>query len=318
MTRRPSGSPLWGPARHRKLGVFRRLRCAVIGTLPLLAVLAPRAHGQDLNQLRREIEVARSGLELAISELNVYEGRWEEAYDSIQSAKRRGDDAALERAYATAHALSDDRSLAKQSEDSAATALTEAKRRLEGGLNRDIRRLELAMDTASVERQEELDLLIEALERELTDLQRDDQFQVQTAAIALITIDPIDLPEDIIAKAELLERRAQQAQETIDDLDGRLEELNDRLRRERRRRDSRRSIERFDDVRIPVGNPAQSASENSGDPGVAAGDSTAIQRPMSLEEEIRTLGELRRQFVQDRDEFLGRARSFRARAREIR
>jgi hypothetical protein len=289
-----------------------------LGAAACLLLLAPSARGQDLNQLRREFELARSGIELAVRELNVYEGRWEEAYDSIQTAKRRQDDGALEMAYARAHGLSDDRSLAKQAEDSAASALDEARRRLEDGINREIRVLELAMDTATVSHQEEIDLLIEGLERELVDLQRGEEFRIQTAAIALITIDPIDLPEDIIAKAELLERRARQAQETIDDLDERLVELNDRLRRERRRRDSRRSIERFDDNRIPVGDPAQAASEHSGDPGVASGDSTVVQRPVTIEEQIRALETLRFQFVRDRDEFLGRARSFRARAREIR
>ena len=125
-----------------------------------------------------------------------------------------------------------------------------------------------------------------------------------------ITIDAIDRPDEIRFKADLLDRRANQYEQRLQDLASDLATLNQRLNRQRRRQDVRLQRDRFDDVRVPVGSTAQSGTDGANS-GVAAADSLGVRQPQTLEEEIEVLELLRAEWTSVRDALRGQARRFR-------
>ena len=230
--------------------------------------------------------------------------------DSIAAARIRGDEEGRTQWFARAEALADARSTAAERYEGLVGAAQTAGGRYATALDQEIGRLVVAADTASALTFRDINAIVGDLGVERDQLVRESTVTVQAVALSSITIDPIDGPDDILAKAELLEHRARQANVNILDIDEQLGTLRERERFNRSRRDNLSELGRFDDNRLPVG-PAGRGPEPDPVIGVTPGDSTAIGRPRTVEDQIRGLEGLRRDLVGFRDQLMARAGSFR-------
>lgn len=264
----------------------------------------------NIQQVRLDHRAALSAADAAGFAFEAQDRRWTEAMDSIKAARARGDEDGLARAWARAEALQADRGSAIDRYEKMTREAQEAGVLLATVLDSEINRLVVAADTAGAATFQSISALVLDLEFERDRLERESTTAVQAVALASITIDPPDGPEDIIAKAQLLERRADQAEDLISLIDEELRTLRNRERLERSRRDNRSARERFDDTRLPTGTSSRSNMAEARE-GVAASDSTAVQRPRTVEERIRGLENLRAGYVRDRDQLRARAASFR-------
>jgi hypothetical protein len=268
------------------------------------------AQGQLLEDLRSNYRSARANLEAESRAFDVFEGTWQAALDSVDSAKMRGDDDARDAAYVTAQVLAVTRGQRLDRQEQLREILSVSRDNLKAALIREISEMEAVYDTASIPVQENIDTLIDGIEQEIRGLDREQQLP-QLTQVGRITIDVIDRPEDIFFKAELLDRRANRADQTIQDLESQLVTLIRRLSRKRSRRDVRLQRDRFDDVRVPVGATAESGTDGANS-AVSVADSLGIRHPQTLEEEIQVLESLRSDLISYRDDLRGLARSFRA------
>ena len=116
-------------------------------------------------------------------------------------------------------------------------------------------------------------------------------------------LSPTDGPDDILNKADLLERRATRLTADISDIDDRLEELRKRQRLQRARNTALAGVRLFDDSRVPVGPPGQAGAQTP--PGGVGAPAQTI------EEQIRGLEQFREPLVALRDQILDRADQFR-------
>ena len=299
----------------------RTQHCATRHQLTLAAVVAlctafsaaGSLEGQsapNLIQVRLDYQSTVSEAEAAGFAFEARDGQWTEIMDSIAAARIRGDDEGRTQWFARAEALAGARSTARERFEERTRAAQSAGGRLAAVLDREIERLVAAADTASPLAFRDINAVVGDLELERDQLVRESTVTVQAVALAAITIDPIDGPEDILAKAELLEHRARQANDNISDIDEQLVTLRERERFNRSRRDNLSELGRFDDNRLPVGPPGRGPGT---DPlvGVAPGDSTTVQRPRPLEDQIRGLENLRAGLMRDRDQLRIRASRFR-------
>lgn len=297
---------MWGGAR-----AWFSLRLQVMALLGMLCCFVP-AQGQLLEDLRSTYQSSQARLEAELRAFDVFEGTWQAALDSVDAAKARNDDGARDAAYLVAQSLAVIRGRRFELQSQITGTLAQDRDTLRSALLRDISEMETAYATASSQTQQDIDTLIASLEQEIRALDIAEA-SPRVARVGLITIHPIDRPEDIFLKAELVEARADRQDQSIQDIDDQLSALKRRLARQRTRRDVRIQRDRFDDVRVPVGGTAQSGTDGANS-AVAAADSLGIRPPQSLEEEIREIESYRAYLVSYRDELRGLARSFRARA----
>ena len=277
------------------------------------------ASGQTAEQLvtqrRLELRAARAAFEAARSAFNVVERQFSAALEEVTRARRQGSDDALERAYA----LAQDRSVPFRDQErrlgEAGEALVEARQALIDVLEIRLEQLVEEMDAAaSSQQRSELDLLWRDLATELQQLENEagDTFRLDPVVLPEVTSDPRDTPEDILAKAALLERQAGVADTLIQDKNREIDALTARLRNQRQRRDFVAGTDRFDDTRVPVvTNPPPGTLTPSTDSTVAGG------RPITLEERIQLLRDYVEQLASYRDQLLIRAEVFRQRIRSV-
>lgn len=283
------------------------------------AALPAAASSQTTEQLvvqrRLELRAARDAFASARSAFNVVERQFSAALEEVTRARRQGSDDALERAYA----LAQDRSVPFRDQErrlgEAAEALVQARRALVDVLEIRLEQLVEAMDAAaSSQQRSQLDILWRDIATELQQLEDEagDTFQLDPVVLPEVTSDPRDTPEDILAKAALLERQAGVADTLIQDKNREIEVLRGRLRNQRQRRDFVAGTDRFDDTRVPVvTNPPLGDRTPSTDSTVAG------QRPITLEERIQMLQDYVEQLASYRDQLLIRARVFRQRIRSV-
>ena len=266
-------------------------------------------------QRRLELRAARDAFASARSAFNVVERQFSAALEEVTRARRQGSDDALERAYA----LAQDRSVPFRDQErrlgEAADALVQARRALVDVLEIRLEQLVEAMDAAASSQQRgQLDMLWRDIATELQQLEDEagDTFQLDPVVLPEVTSDPRDTPEDILAKAALLERQAGVADTLIQDKNREIEVLRGRLRNQRQRRDFVAGTDRFDDTRVPVvTNPPLGERTPTTDSTVAG------QRPITLEERIQMLQDYVEQLASYRDQLLIRARVFRQRIRSV-
>ena len=237
------------------------------------------------------------------------ERQFSAALEEVSLARRSGDGDRLERAYAQAQ----DRSLPYRDQE---TRLVEARanvgvarRALIDVISARLEQLVREMDAAgSAQQRTQLDLLFRDLSNELAGLEAEEggTFRIDTAVRPDITFDPRDGPDDLVIKAELLERHAAVADSVIVNTDRQIQSLNDRLRIQRQLRDFVASTDRFEDTRVPVTTGAPIGERTS------PTDSTVVgARPLTLEERIENLRVYRNQLESYRDQLLVRAAQFR-------
>lgn len=283
---------------------------AVVFFGAMLVAPAAAAAQANIQQVRLDHRAALSAAEAAGFAFEAQDRRWTEALDSIASAGARGDEDARDRARARAEALQAERRAAIDRYEQTTRKAQEEAAVLATVLDREINRLVAAADTASAGTFENISAIVLDLEFERDQLERESTTTVQAVALAQITIDPPDGPEDIIAKAQLLESRADKADDIIAGVDDELVALRNRARLQRARRDNQSARERFDDTRLPTGTSRRNSGTEARE-GVAASDSTAVQGRRTVEDRIRGLESLRAELLSWRDQLRARAVSFR-------
>ncbi|GMV06004.1 MAG: hypothetical protein AMXMBFR53_22810 [Gemmatimonadota bacterium] len=294
-----------------------------VGALLAVAALhgAPAPAGaqvQTLEQLvvqrRLELRAARDTYQSARSSFTVAEQQFSAALTELNAARRSGDNDRLDRA----HAVARDRSVPYRSQEQrleeALASVAAARTALIEALSARLEQLLAEMDAApSAQQRRQLDILFRDLSNELQALEAEearegDTFRIDPVVLPEITFDPRDGPEELAAKAGVLERQAAIADSTIADTERQVQALNSRLRIQRQTRDLLASTDRFDDTRVPVttGPPA-------GERPAVTDSTVAGARPLTLEERIQNLREYITQLQSYRDQLLIRAEQFRRR-----
>jgi len=296
----------WAPRRRGRL----------TGTL-LAAVLSLGAPGgvgaqvteQVLGQMRLELRAARTAYEAALSAYNVVDRQFSAALEEVNQARRSGNTDRLERAYA----LAQDRSVLHRDQEERlkelGATLVGARQGLIDVLAARMEQLVREMEaTRNAQLRAQLDALFRDLQAELQGLEVEEEQTIRLQPVVLpeITFDPRDGRDELLAKAELLERRAAVADTLIRHTERQIQSLNDRLRTQRQRRDFLAGTDRFDDTRVPV-----VAGAVSGDRTAATDSTVAGARPLSLEERIQIQRDYLAQLQAYREQLLVRAQQFR-------
>ena len=270
---------------------------------------AAQATEQAVAQRRLELRAARSAYEAALGAFNVVDRQFSAALDEVNAARRSGDTGRLERAYA----LAQDRSVPHRDQENrleeAGATLVRARQALIDVLAARLEQLVREMDAApGAQQRAQLNAVFADHQAELQALEAEAQetYRLEPVVLPEITFDPRDGREELLAKAELLERRAVVADTLIRYTERQIQSLTDRLRTQRQRRDFLAGAERFDDTRVPVVTGAPTVDR------AAARDSTvAGARPLTLEERIQLHRDYLGQLQAYRDQLLIRAQQFR-------
>lgn len=269
-----------------------------------------------LNQRRLEYRAAKAAYESAVSAGQVLEQQFSLALEQVRRSRRQGDQAALEQAYSLAQDRSFPYSAQEERIDEARASLDSARTALVEIITVRLEELVGEMDAAaSAEQRNALNAVWLDLDNELKSLEDEvgEGVRINPVVMPEIAFDPRDGPEELQAKAELLERRAAVADTLIQNTDGTIDQLNARLRVERQRRDFLANADRFGDTQVPV-----VTGQPGGDRTGAAADSTSAgTRPLTLEERIARERAYRQDLVQYRDQLLIRARQFKQRIRSV-
>jgi hypothetical protein len=294
------------PRRRRRL--TGTLLAAVL-SLGVPAGVGAQVTEQALGQTRLELRAARTAYEAALSAFNVVDRQFSAALEEVNQARRSGNTDRLERAYA----LAQDRSVLHRDQEErlkdAVEELVRARQALIDVLAARMEQLVGEMDGArSPQQRAQLDALYRGLQTELQGLEAEEEQTVRLEPVVLpeITFDPRDGRDELLAKAELLERRAAVADTLIRHTERQIQSLNDRLRTQRQRRDFLAGTDRFDDTRVPV-----VAGGITGDRAAATDSTIAGARPLSLEERIQIQRDYLAQLQAYREQLLIRAQQFR-------
>lgn len=273
----------------------------------------PPAGAQTLEQVvgqrRLELRAARATHESARRMFEVVDRQFSAALDEVRDARNSGDGERLERAYARAL----DRSVPLRDQErrleEAQAALDAARDRLIEVLEARLEQLVREMDAASsAQERTRLDVLFRDLSSELQSLEAEagGTFRIDPVVLPEIIFDPRDGPDELRFKAEVLERKAADADSVIRNTEGLIQTLSNRLRTQRQVRDMVASLDRFGDTRVPVVTGAPPGDRTS------VTDSTVVgARPLTLEERIEELRDYVTQLQAYRDQLLIRAEQFR-------
>lgn len=303
------------------------IRTLLVGlTLAALGIFAPGAAAQETPDVVSERELdyrsARSAHQAALDARAAAERRFNRALQEIRDAQGVEDEDRLADGYAQAQ----DQALELQSLDQRvreqAARLEEARTALIDALDGRIEALVAEVpDVSDPAEQQELAALIRDLNVRIRALETEGgQEETRLVALPEITWDPRDGPVELAWKAELLERRAGQYLERIEEIDSQIADLTRRQRRNRSLNDLLTGIQRFGDDQVPVVPPSEGADPQAEtvEPGSEESDSTGGGRSgTTLESRIEALGLLRARIEEFREQVLFRAGQFRERAEEI-
>ncbi|MBW3535033.1 MAG: hypothetical protein KY453_07440 [Gemmatimonadetes bacterium] len=306
-------SSRWRGARGR-----RAFHALAVGAFSLAALAsAPRpVSGQTSDGLvERELEyrAARSDVQAAQDARSVVERRFSEALDEVSRARRSGDGGRLEAALARAQSLSLELSRADERVRTQEGELAATRDALLATLDGRRRRLEARLADAGPGERFELDALIRDLANQYRQVEQaeTDVLEIELVYFPSITFDPRDGPVELAAKADLLDRKAEQADSTLASIDREIERLESLLRLQRSRQSFQGNLERFGDTQVPVGAPTRRGTRDA-EAGRSPTDSTGVpglEEP--LEDRIQSLRLFRFQVEDARDQFLSRAGTFR-------
>ncbi len=296
----------------------RAFQRALLGSFVVVAGVAGAARpacaqvSDSLVQRELEYRSATSELQAARDAWSVVERRWSEALDEVGRARRSGDAARLEAALASAQSISLEVRRADGRVRDQESRLADARKALLAALDRRRQVLETRLADATTARERsDLDALIRDLSNQYEEVdQGPDVLRTELVYFPSITYDPRDTPEDLLAKADLLKRKAQAADSTIASIDREIARLEGLLRLQRRRSNFQADLERFGDTQVPVGQTSRrNGRDNEG--GAAEPDSTGVPQPQQpLDQRIRELRLFRLQVQGARDQFLRRAEVF--------
>ncbi len=206
-----------------------RMLLAVLLVVGLGGARAEAANAQTpagLVQLRGEYQGALSTLEAALAAYSVAESRFHQALDSVTAARESGDEGRHERALTVAQAQAQPVRGREDRVRQTTERVEEAREHLVDGLEAELERLYGVEDTTSLAELAGLRATIADMENELDEVRPSlAGFEVQPAILVQLRIDPTDGPNDILNKADLLERRAARHAAQIRDFEDRLTEL---------------------------------------------------------------------------------------------
>lgn len=285
---------------------------------------APAQSSQDVvAEQELEYRSARSAHQAALDARAAAERRFSRALQVIESARASGDDDRIEGAYARAQQQAVELQSLEQRVRQTSERREEAREDLLAALDRRLESLVAELSgTSGRAEQEELASLIRNLRNRVREVERAGELtrEVELVALPEVTFDPRDGPVELQWKAELLERRAEQYRQRVDEITGQIDQLRRRQRRNRNLQDLLAGIERFDDDQMPVTpreerrDPDTESVEGQGE----APDTAGPEAPeTTLDERIESLQVLRDRIESFREQVLVRARQFRERAREI-
>lgn len=297
--------------RRRTLGSRRLLGAVLAAALTIGAPAGATAQITEamVAQRRLELRAARSAYDAALGAFNVVDRQWSAALEEVNAARRSGDTGRLERAYA----LAQDRSVPRRDQEKrleeAGAALVRVRDALIDALVARLEALVREMDaTPNPQQRAQLNALYLDHQNELQALETEaaETFRLEPVVMPEITFDPRDGREELLAKAELFERRAVVVDSLIGRTEREIQSLSDRLRTQRQRRDFLAGAERFDDTRVPVVVGMPTGDRRAG------GDSTVVgARPLTLEERIQLRQDYLAQLRAHREQLLIRAQQFR-------
>jgi hypothetical protein len=191
--------------------------------------------------------------------------------------------------------------------------LDTARENLLAALDLRMNGLEASFATASLQDRQRIQASIQDMENQYRQLQREgEEFEEPDTYLSSLRLGPRAGALEIRTVMEIAERRAQDAQESIDRLEREIQRLEGRLRRQRGARDFSASLDLFDATRLPTGLDRQEAQRPVG----VAADSTAAQ-PLTLEEQIEAWRDAQEQLGDFRDDMLRLAEEYRRRLEVI-
>jgi hypothetical protein len=264
-------------------------------------------------------DAAKSQYQAALDAWRVVEKQWNDAVEEHEQARRAGDgerqNAALIRALDRSRELDRlERRVADQRStlDGARAALLAA---LDDRMERVADQLAAARTTGDRAR---FGALLRDLQNQQSQIEADRDgpaVRVQVVYYPSIQFDPRDTPETMVAKAQLLRSKAEQADSSLAQIDREIERLERQLRRSRNVQSLVSGVERFGDVQPPVGAPSR---RNPPADVRARPDSAGVSRPEPTpQQRLQQLQLLRLQLLDAKRQFLERAGTFETRARRI-
>jgi hypothetical protein len=302
-------------ARSRGFGAFVTGGWLGGACLLFLPFLAGGQENPNIQILEPEYRRAQAEYEAAFRALEALEGRLNQALEDVDAARAAQDEGRTNRAFALVLQLSGDLRLQRQRVDEKAEELRQARSRLLQVLRLRVDDLIAEVDSArdDSERAALAAILEDANNRRL-ELLAEEEPETVLEPMRDITISPTDLPIDIRRKAATLDFRAEQHEARLEGIDQRLEELRQDLRRSRFVSDFLSGVERYGDTRLPVGRPGtQVTTPPDPEQRPQAADSLAPEtRPMTLEERIQRLEDLRAELEERIQLIRAKAERFRA------
>jgi hypothetical protein len=302
-------------------GRFRPSLGVVLSAAFLPAILAAPANAQEELTLA-ELELAyRSSLDeyrAAFQALEVLESRFNRASQAFDSARAAGDKGRQEQALAITYQLGPERRLQALRVEEKARDLRVARDRLLDARAAHLEELlRQAEQARNADERQELAILVRDMRNQIAELRALEDPEVVLEPEPNIFIEPRDGYEEIRIKADMLDGRGVQYEELLAEIDRQLEGLRRDLRLMRQSDDFVAGVERFGDLRLPVGPPG---ARSDRDPALTqpspGGDSPgAEERPLTLEERIQALVVTREEVAERIERIRVKAESFRRQIR---
>ncbi|MBT8402246.1 MAG: hypothetical protein KJP18_00215, partial [Gemmatimonadetes bacterium] len=249
----------------------------------------------QLNDQELRHRAAVLAYEQALAARLVVEAQWEAALDSVQIARQSGDqaayDGASERHMLLARDLTRMDRRVQQVGDSLEAVRSDYLEAMDARLGVLLELQDSALTRADVQR---FDLLIADLGNQFRELEASSDVLTPRPLVmqGVLVYSPRDTPSRLRNKIEIANRRIDQVQAGIEEADGRIGGIEQRIRLERQQDNFRSTLGRFDDTRVPVGPPGQSRSQGE----QTVSDTTGIRTiPETLDAQLEGWRTLRGQ-----------------------
>lgn len=265
----------------------------------LCAVLPSAATSQDVEQ--SEYRAAETAYNAALSARDLERDLLDDALDEVTEARQSGDQARYERALAIYQDQARELEQSDRELADAAGRLEQVRRSYLLSVLDELDELYEELPQAPDARGRDLiGRRINILLADANQLER--PIEIDDDPFPAINIEPGDTPDEIRAKADLLERYAAGYDLLVLDIDAQIELVEQRQRHARMVRDFGADLSRFGDLRVPMGRP-DATSDNAED--LIGGE--------ELSQRLEELQQTREFVIERRDVARARAEEFRQR-----
>jgi hypothetical protein len=302
--------------------VVRWLAAAAAGAALALTVAQPAAAQQPADPFQdRQLayDAARSQYGAALDAWRVVEKQWNDAVEDHDQGRRAGDQDRQNTAITRALDVARELELSERRVETQRAALDRARTALLDAL--DDRIEQATAQATSARTRAERDQFTARLadyrnQQEEIEADRDQPaVRLQLLYYPTIVFDPRDTPQDLTGKAQLLRRKAEQADSALARIDREIVSSERRLRLQRNADALVSGVERFDPGGPPLGAPGRRVP-----PGniPTRPDSAGVSRPeVTLDQRLDQLRLLRGQIEAAKQQFLQRAGDFEDAVRRI-